>query len=87
MSITPTKRSLAGVGVTLLSSDPLELQCNKCKSLWQPGRLSNGRLPTGWWKCPNDPRHTLDMDLIRVKATNDYRSPGTQELDPGQSHK
>jgi hypothetical protein len=87
MSIMPTVHSLAGVGVTLLSSDPLELQCNKCKSVWQPGRLSSGRLPPGWWKCPNDPGHTLDMDIDRITVKNYRRSPGTQELDSSHIRK
>lgn len=80
MPVTINDSSLMRVGVTLLESDPLELRCNRCGTVWQPGRLASGRLPQGWWKCPADPRHTVDWDAIGVRPPPVEQQPGTSRL-------
>ncbi len=80
MPVTCTVSSLMRVGVTLLSSDPMELRCNHCGTVWQPGRLASGRLPQGWWKCPTDPRHTVDWDAIGTYPPPVEQMPGTSKL-------
>ncbi|HEX9014237.1 MAG TPA: hypothetical protein VF813_11995 [Anaerolineaceae bacterium] len=74
--MTPDANSLARVGVELLNLNPLELRCKKCRAYWQPGRLSSGRLPQGWWRCPIDPQHTIDWDTKGKSST--YKNPSTQ---------
>ena len=27
--------------------------CNQCGAKWSPNLRTGGRLPRGWWKCPN----------------------------------
>jgi len=80
MPVTCSQNSLARVGVTLLDSNPIELRCNHCGTIWQPGRLSSGRLPQGWWKCPCDPRHTVDWDAIGTYPQPVETQPHTSKL-------
>jgi hypothetical protein len=86
LPVTPNQKSLARVGVTLVSDAPIELKCKTCGAEWQPGQLSSGRLPQGWWKCPNDPRHTVDWDSMPNKVEHISKSEGTEDLDKRASH-
>lgn len=36
----------------LLLRQPLQIECDDCKTAWTPIILSNGDLPDDWWKCP-----------------------------------
>jgi len=27
--------------------------CDHCRQVWSPKLRSGGRLPRGWWRCPN----------------------------------
>jgi hypothetical protein len=44
-----SKPQLAAVGLVLVSSSPLVVQCATCGAEWQPLRL----LGTRWWRCHN----------------------------------
>lgn len=44
---------LAKLGVRILNRFDLELECATCGERWSPHRLPDGRLPEGYWKCPN----------------------------------
>lgn len=44
---------LKKVGVTILNEHPLELECDNCKHVWWPNLQEGGRLPRGYWKCPD----------------------------------
>jgi hypothetical protein len=44
-----TKPQLAAVGLTLISQEPLVVQCQKCGAEWRPLRLPALR----WWLCHN----------------------------------
>lgn len=48
-----TEGSLAKVGVDLLDKHRIHLQCQYCGALWSPNLQRGGKLPRGWWKCPN----------------------------------
>jgi hypothetical protein len=39
--------------VILLDDRRIILQCNNCGQTWSPNLLEKGRLPKGYWKCPN----------------------------------
>lgn len=28
-------------------------RCQQCGQVWSPNSPAGGRLPRGWWKCPN----------------------------------
>jgi len=44
---------LAKLGVQILNRYDLELQCLTCGERWSPRPHPDGRLPRGYWKCPN----------------------------------
>lgn len=58
MTVRLTKKSLEKVGVELVSKEQVQLRCMQCGQSWSPNLKTAGRLPRGWWKCPNDPSHT-----------------------------
>jgi len=39
--------------VTLLDERHIILECNQCGMRWSPNILEGGRLPKGYWRCPN----------------------------------
>ncbi len=41
------------VGVKVLDSDRILLECEKCGQKWSPSLLSGARLPKNYWRCPN----------------------------------
>jgi len=48
-----TAGELRKAGVILVSVDRLLLQCNQCGQQWSPDLGRGGRLPRGYWHCPN----------------------------------
>lgn len=44
---------LAKLGVQILNRYDLELECMRCAERWSPKRTPGGRLPRGYWHCPN----------------------------------
>ncbi len=48
-----TEAELKKAGVKILSASNVQLKCEACGSWWSPNLLSGGRLPRGYWKCPN----------------------------------
>lgn len=44
---------LALAGVELMSAERAHLRCMNCGKAWSPNLQSGGRLPRGYWKCPN----------------------------------
>jgi hypothetical protein len=47
------KHTLKTKNVTLLDEQRTILKCNNCGQPWSPNIQSGGRLPRGYWKCPN----------------------------------
>lgn len=48
-----SRADLERVGVVILSESSFHLQCVQCQQVWSPNMLRGGRLPRGYWKCPN----------------------------------
>jgi hypothetical protein len=50
-----TVRQLAKVGVELrdILTNASCIKCKQCGQTWSPVRPSGGKLPRGYWKCPN----------------------------------
>jgi hypothetical protein len=48
-----TSGEMKKVGVNLLGKRNIKLECKKCGQAWSPNFQSGGRLPKGYWKCPN----------------------------------
>lgn len=44
---------LTKVDVELMDFSRVLLRCKKCGQHWSPNLLSGGRLPRGYWQCPN----------------------------------
>lgn len=44
---------LRQAGVEILDITGVHLSCMNCGHCWSPNLLSGGRLPRGYWKCPN----------------------------------
>lgn len=44
---------LAKLGVKNPNRYDMQLQCARCGEIWTPQPLPDGRLPRGYWKCPN----------------------------------
>ena len=51
-------------GVELLDYIRMRLSCMSCKQACSPNLGSGGRLPRGYWKCPND--CNIDGFLARI---------------------
>ncbi len=63
MTVEMNHASLAKVGVDLVSALAGVLRCRTCRCVWIPrSARDDGQLPAGWWKCPNDPRHTQEEE-------------------------
>lgn len=45
---------LARAGVELIDPNRVSLRCGFCGQLWFPNILTGGKLPRGYWRCPND---------------------------------
>jgi hypothetical protein len=61
-SVILTANSLARVGVELFDERNVRLKCKTCGQVWSPHIQVGGRMPSNWWKCPNDPEHTRPME-------------------------
>jgi len=48
-----TDGQMKKVGVTITSKHNTALRCDSCGSVWSPNIQPGGRLPSGYWKCPN----------------------------------
>ena len=48
-----TDHELAKVDVEIYIHHLLQLQCKNCGQIWSPNLLPGGRLPKGYWRCPN----------------------------------
>lgn len=44
---------LAKLGVQIRNRFDLELTCNSCGATWSTEPTPGGKLPAGYWKCPN----------------------------------
>ena len=48
-----TESQLRKVGVTIYCDHTGKLQCRDCGQIWQPMLRRGGKMPRGYWKCPN----------------------------------
>lgn len=48
-----TAAELKRAGVTILNPSNLLLACDQCGCGWSPNLVTGGKLPRGYWKCPN----------------------------------
>lgn len=48
-----TERELARFGVTLSNPNGVQLTCDACGQSWSPILRAGGRMPRGYWRCPN----------------------------------
>ena len=44
---------LARLGIQILNTHDLLLQCNTCGETWAAPRNSDGKFTAGYWICPN----------------------------------
>jgi hypothetical protein len=44
---------LKKVGVKIISRHTVLLECESCGQRWAPNIQGEGRMPRGYWKCPN----------------------------------
>jgi len=47
-----TDGELRKFGITMTDKRSLRFVCNTCGMKWSPVLLKGGRLPRGWWECP-----------------------------------
>ena len=48
-----TKNELLKANVILEDDRRIILRCGKCRQGWSPNIKAGGKLPRGYWKCPN----------------------------------
>lgn len=48
------ERKLDRKGVQVVDPYGLWLRCNSCGQPWSPNIQTGGRLPRGYWRCPNE---------------------------------
>jgi hypothetical protein len=48
---------MAKVAVAIVDQNRMLLKCQKCGQVWSPNLRSGGRLPRGYWQCPNGCNH------------------------------
>ncbi len=49
-----SESELAQCGVEVVDTHSILLRCEECGQVWSPNLLPNGgRLPRGYWMCPN----------------------------------
>jgi hypothetical protein len=44
---------MARLGARVFNADELELQCVTCQQIWRLELDEDGKLPFGYWICPN----------------------------------
>jgi hypothetical protein len=47
-----TAGQMEKVGVEIRDSSKTLLACKECGQVWSPNLLKGGRLPRGYWRCP-----------------------------------
>jgi hypothetical protein len=47
------KMKLKRKHVTLVDESNLTFKCDKCGAVWSPNLREDGKLPRGYWRCPN----------------------------------
>jgi hypothetical protein len=47
------QHELSKAGVEIVDEASVHLRCQACGQVWSPNFLSGGRLPKGYWHCPN----------------------------------
>lgn len=52
-----------GKQIEILEKNPLLLHCRSCGAIWSVERLSDGTLPTDWWRCPDKCNHRCGIDI------------------------
>jgi hypothetical protein len=48
-----SESQLKKVGITIEDPVHIWLRCDKCGDAWSPHIQRGGKLPRGYWKCPN----------------------------------
>ncbi len=48
-----TKAEMKRVGVEVVDESRILLRCMTCGQTWSPDLQAHGKLPRGYWKCPN----------------------------------
>ena len=48
-----TDSDMAKVGVEIINFNEGQLRCKACGVVWTPMKGKKGRLPRGYWHCPN----------------------------------
>jgi len=48
-----TEKELDKVSVEIMDHNSLRLRCEQCEQVWSPNLGTGGRLPNGYWRCPN----------------------------------
>jgi len=49
-----TASEMERVGVEIVDVETTRLRCMTCGQSWSPNIQSGGRLPNGYWQCPNN---------------------------------
>jgi hypothetical protein len=47
-----TEGQMEKVGVEVRDASKILLACKECGQTWSPNLLKGGRLPRGYWHCP-----------------------------------
>ena len=47
-----TKPQMKAAGVEVLNRPGINLRCVQCGQKWRPRLIGRGRLPGGYWRCP-----------------------------------
>jgi hypothetical protein len=47
------EKELRKFAVEIIDEDSLLLRCEQCGQIWSPNLGAGGRLPHGYWRCPN----------------------------------
>ena len=81
MKVQFTAKSLAEVGVELVSEHPATLKCMVCDVVWSPKIGPDAKLPDGWWHCTNNGEHNekfnigyRDASKKKGRVTSEYLS-------------
>jgi hypothetical protein len=53
MKNRPFIREMDRKGVDVLDHNRIVLRCRECMQEWSPDIQPGGRMPRGYWKCPN----------------------------------
>lgn len=48
-----TEQELAKVGIRLVDAERAHLYCEACGLGFSPDFITGGKLPRGYWRCPN----------------------------------